>query len=189
MADSSSSETNVPVHEWSTGTLKIYHDDKINAVQLVAEAEFKRVDSDIDKLNTLLDERSVAQEKAVNAALISAKEAVDRAAVAQEKAIGAALTATQEAIGKSDTATEKRFESVNEFRKTLSDQTGTFLPRPEYSAQHKALEDRVTDLTNRMNLTAGEKQGSDITIGKIYAAIGVVGAILGILVLLANNVL
>lgn len=188
MADSSSSETNVPVSEWTTGTLKVYHDDKITAVKEISEAEIRRVDANVIKLNILLDERSVSQEKAVQAALVSAKEAVEKSAIAQEKAVSAALDATQEAINKSDAATEKRFESVNEFRKTLSDQTSTFLPRPEYMAQHKALEDRVTDLTNRMNLSAGKETGSKDNTARIYAFIGAVGVILGIIVVISNAI-
>lgn len=89
---------------------------------------------------------------------------------------------------KAETATEKRFESVNEFRQQLGDQSNTFLPRPEYNAQHKALEDRVTDLTDRMNKNDGARKGSEVTMGKISAVIAAVGTILGILVLLANGI-
>lgn len=156
----SSGETNVPVNQWTTGTLKIYHDDKISAVQAVAEAEVNRIDSDIKKLNILLDERSVAQEKAVNAA----------------------LKATQEAINKSDTATEKRFEGVNEFRRTLSDQTSTFIPRAEFAASHKGLEEKVTALTDRINITAGHKDGFDATKSDIYRAVGAGVAVLGLII-------
>lgn len=74
--------------------------------------------------------------------------------------------------------------SVNEFRQQLSDQTNTFLPRPEYNAQHKALEEKVALLTDIMN----QDKGGDLSMAKIYAAIGAVGVFLGIIVLLANNV-
>lgn len=114
--------------------------------------------------------------------------AIQAALVAQEKAVAAALAATKEAVLKAETASEKRFESVNEFRKTLSDQTNTFLPRPEYVANHKALEDKIQALTDRMNVTTGQSQGSDSTVTKIIAAIGVSATILGIIVLLANKV-
>lgn len=104
-----------------------------------------------------------------------------------DKAIQAALLAAKEAVLKAETATEKRFESVNEFRQQLSDQTNTFLSRLEYNAQHKAIEDRVTDLTDRLNRTAGAKEGSEITMSKIYGAIGAVGVVLGIIILIANR--
>lgn len=106
----------------------------------------------------------------------------------QDKAVQAALLAAKEAVLKAEVASEKRFESVNEFRQQLSDQTNTFLTRNEYAANHSALEDKLTGVVDRMNLADGKTKGSDITMGKIYAAIGAVGAILGILVLIANGV-
>lgn len=112
------------------------------------------------------------------------KEYFERRITDQDKAVQAALIAAKEAVIKAETATEKRFESVNEFRAQLADQSSTLMPRQEYSVQHKALEDRVTDLNDRMNKNDGAKQGSDITIGKIYAAIAAVGGVIGILVLL-----
>lgn len=144
-----SGETNVPIEDWTTGTLKIYHDEKI--------------------------------------ALL--KEYVGQRFIDQDKAVQAALLATKEAIQKAETATEKRFDSVNEFRAQLADQSNTLMPRQEYSVQHKALEDRVTDLNDRMNKVDGAKEGSQVTIGKIYAAIAAVGVILGIVIMIANNVI
>lgn len=106
----------------------------------------------------------------------------------QDKAVQAALLAAKEAVLKAETASEKRFESVNEFRGQLADQTATLIPRAEADSRFSALSEKVTDLTDRINKTEGAKAGSDVTIGKIYAAIGVVGAILGIIVLLANGI-
>ncbi len=51
---------------------------------------------------------------------------------AQEKAVKDALASADRAVNKAETASEKRLDSVNEFRKTLSDQTGTFLTRAEF---------------------------------------------------------
>lgn len=107
----------------------------------------------------------------------------------QEKAVSAALASAEKAVSTANVANEKRFESVNEFRAQLTDQTATFLPRKEYDARHETLESRVSELTDRMNRSDGQQKGSDLTIGKIYAAIAAVGAILGILVLVANGVL
>lgn len=71
---------------------------------------------------------------------------------AQEKAVQAALAAAEKAVTKAEVAAEKRFESVNEFRKTLSDQTASFLTRNEYNLQHQALSEKMDDVTVRMNL-------------------------------------
>jgi threonine aldolase len=54
------------------------------------------------------------------------------------------------AIAKSEAAIEHRFESVNEFRASLSDQTAQQLSRNEYHAAHDVLIERVNDLIARM---------------------------------------
>lgn len=48
------------------------------------------------------------------------------------------------AINKAEIATEKRFESVNEFRNTLSDQQKTFVTSGEYKSAHQNLTDLIT---------------------------------------------
>jgi hypothetical protein len=52
---------------------------------------------------------------------------MDQRFVASEKAVASALTAANLATSKAETAAEKRFDSVNEFRQTLSDQTKSFV--------------------------------------------------------------
>lgn len=67
---------------------------------------------------------------------------------AQTSAINAALQAAKEAVTKAETATERRFESVNEFRAQLSDQTKTF-----------ASSERVDIITDRLNRMEGHSGG------------------------------
>jgi hypothetical protein len=102
-------------------------------------------------------------------------EALTAALLAQEKAVATAMTAAEKAVTKAETANEKRFESVNEFRKTLSDQTASFPSRVEL----QALADRVTDLATRLDKAEGAKTGvSDGTklllqlAGLVVAAVG-----------------
>jgi hypothetical protein len=114
----------------------------------------------VDTLKEMVDRRFEDSDKAVQAALVSA-----------EKAVTAALTAAKEAVNKAEIATEKRFESVNEFRGQLADQSSNLLPRAEYASQHKAIEDKIQGLTDRMNLKDGASQGAEITWGKVYAFI------------------
>ena len=104
-----------------------------------------------------------------------------------DKAVQAALQATKEAVLKAEVATEKRFESVNEFRAQLADQSSNLMPRSEYTVQHKALEDKISELTDRFNQSEGANKGSQITKGTMFAAIGALGTILGIVVLVANG--
>jgi hypothetical protein len=106
----------------------------------------------------------------------------------QDKAVQAALLAAKEAVLKAEVASEKRFESVNEFRGQLADQTATLMPRQEYTVQHAALMEKVNDLTDRVNISDGKARGSQITVGKIYAGLGAAVTILSIIVILANKV-
>ncbi len=81
-------------------------------------------------------------------------------AASQDAAVKNALETSEKAITKAEGATERRFEGVNEFRQTLADQATTLMPRAEYSAQHKALEDKVDASEKRIN----ELQSTQISI-------------------------
>jgi hypothetical protein len=75
------------------------------------------------------------------------KEFLLRVIADQERMAVAALNASDQAIEKSETSNTKHFDSVNEFRKTLSDQTQTFMPRTEVAALIKALQDKLDTST------------------------------------------
>jgi PBP1b-binding outer membrane lipoprotein LpoB len=106
-------------------------------------------------------------------------QALTAALLAAEKAVQTALIAAEKAVAKAETANEKRFESVNEFRKSLADQTANFLPRNEYGSAHQSLIDKLNDLAARVDKTEGRTSGlSDGTKlllqlgGLVIAAIG-----------------
>ena len=65
-----------------------------------------------------------------------------------------------EATSKADTASERRFESVNEFRKTLTDQTLTFVTRNEYGGAHASLSDRLGKIENSLTAIESRTAGS-----------------------------
>ena len=95
-------------------------------------------------------------------------QALTAALLAAEKAVQTALIAAEKAVAKAETANEKRFESVNEFRKTLSDQTASFPSRVEL----QALADRVSDLATRMDKTEGRSSGLSTGWGVLVAVAG-----------------
>jgi hypothetical protein len=76
--------------------------------------------------DTLLNERKEAQQRAIDAAFLAAKELNAQA-----------LEAANDRFAAFVAATDKRFESVNEFRGTLSDQAATLLPRTEYEQSQR----------------------------------------------------
>ena len=88
------------------------------------------------------------------------------------------------------------FEGVNEFRKALSDQTATFIPRAEFDAAHASLSAQVTAVTDRMAAlelrltsrldlgqgadagTAGQRAEQRLNISQVIAALGFLAAVI-----------
>ena len=107
--------------------------------------------------------------------------------VAMREAVASALASADKALVKAETASEKRFESVNEFRQTLSDQATTLLPRSEYNVQHASLVDRSNITEGRINrieaANLGKREGLS-GVGSI-----VIGVISGLSLLVAFGAL
>lgn len=150
-----SGETEASVSGWTVDTLREHLAQQITAArdemrqqvadvrdvtrqQVTDQRDFTR--GAADDMRRLLDERYATQTKALDAAFKAA-----------EQAVAVALANAEKATGKAELAAERRFESVNEFRKALADQTATFLPRPEYDTAHAALAERVTGLSDRLS--------------------------------------
>jgi hypothetical protein len=109
------------------------------------------------------------------------QETTNRRFLGAEQAVNRALDAADKANVKSDAAIEKRFDGVNEFRKTLSDQTNTFMPRTEVEAIVKAQNEKIDDLrgTRRLGVTS---------IGTmVLGAAIVIGVVVQILVLVLRG--
>lgn len=80
--------------------------------------------------------------------------------------------ATKEAIGKADAATEKRFESVNEFRGQMADQSALFIARREVEAMVSAANEKIAGLNDRMNRNEGRGSGQHQLYGYLVGALG-----------------
>ena len=89
------------------------------------------------------------------------------------------------ALAKVETASERRFESVNEFRALVMDQQRTFITRAEFDAQHKALEDKLDDLTARVDSTSGGSASTRRLVGWGLAGL----AIFVTIIVFAANIL
>lgn len=98
---------------------------------------------------------------------------------AQEKAVAAALAAAKEAVVKAEAASDKRFESVNEFRKTLTDQTGTFIPRTEAEVKFKSLEEKVAEVRTFQVQALGRSEGINWLWGLLVGGGGLLVTALG----------
>lgn len=124
----------------------------------------------IDERNERYEQRFLAQEKAVAAALTAAKEAV-----------ASALAAAKEAVAKAETSADKRFEAVNEFRGQLADQSSTFLPRSEAGLALGAMGARIDDMTIKLNALIAQAAGwvgKSSGAGSLAASAGTVVSVL-----------
>lgn len=125
-------------------------------------------------------------------ALIAEKDKRDQQRYeAQTDAINAALLAAEKAVTKAEAANQRRFEGVNEFRQTLSDQAATFLSRAEFEAQRRADDTqrkaddlRMRDLAARVDKTEGKSAGLNAGWGYLIGAIGLFAAIVAVVVAL-----
>jgi hypothetical protein len=112
----------------------------------------------LETLKSLLDERE--------------GRALERRAADKEN-ISIAMSAAEKAITKADSALEKRLDGMNEFRASLNDQNAQFLPRAEYGVQHKALDEKVVDISQRLLTIEARKSGvgsvGNIVLGSLLA--------------------
>lgn len=99
--------------------------------------------------------------------------------LAQESAVTAALAAAKEAVAKAESASEKRFENTNEWRQVITDRDQTFVPRREmdgrlesHAQKLDAQDEKLNSIENRLAQSQG--RGSGLNSGWAYL-IGFVG--------------
>jgi hypothetical protein len=128
------------------------------------------------------EQRLLALETLIDAKLTTLRTIIELQA---EKSV-TALAASDKAILKAEIAVEKRFESVNEFRQTLLDQTNTFISRVEFEALRDTNSSRIADLASRLDKIEGKAVG--LNAGWIYllgglSAAGTVASIIAAILL------
>jgi hypothetical protein len=107
--------------------------------------------------------------------------------LAQDERVALALTSAQTAVTKAETATEKRFESVNEFRRTLSDQTQEFVTRREFEQIRDTNAERIREMQTRLDKTEGRSGGLQSGYGYLVAGIGAVVVIVNLAIYLLSR--
>lgn len=136
-------------------------------------AQTPPTDAQIDHLREIMDERDrqYAQRFAAQ------QEALAAALNAQKEAVANALSAAKEAVNKAEDAANKRFESVNEFRQTLTDQAATLVSKDSF----KALEDKVNSITARLDNTSASSAGASALWGYLLGGLGAVAIVVTIM--------
>jgi len=95
------------------------------------------------------------------------KQAIDSALAAAEKAITAAMAAAEKAVTKAEIAAEKRFDSVNEFRAAMKDQTASFADKVQTDFRLASVEKKIEN-------SSGRSEGIGQFWGWIVAGVGIV---------------
>jgi hypothetical protein len=89
----------------------------------------------------------------------------------------AAFGASEKAILKAESAAERRFESVNEFRAALSDQTARLMPRNEVENMFKSVNEKIDEMRKQLDLGAGRRVGGAALWGYIVGGVGLLVSI------------
>jgi hypothetical protein len=113
---------------------------------------FSRIIKDLDK-------QTGSRFKASNQISIARKEAINIAIKSVESTASAAQQASEEAVKKAEAASEKRFDSVNEFRKTLTDQATFFATKEEMENRFKTNADKIAELVAWRGRIEGREMG------------------------------
>lgn len=128
------------------------------------------------------DHRARASIMALEAALAERDRRYTERFAAQEGANQLALNAAEKAVLKAENASEKRFEAVNEFRATLSDQAATLISRKEVEALFSAVNSTLNRLENSDAAALGKGAGMSQLWGVIVASGGLAIGIGGLVV-------
>jgi hypothetical protein len=129
-----------------------------------------------------LDRQLADADKLTEARFVASRTLVD----SQAEKVALALAAADKAVSKAEMATEKRFEAVNEFRGQLADQTRTFTPRVESDAAMLRLNERLQELTDRINRKEGQAVGVQDNRSGLYAALAAVAVVISVVIVVAN---
>ena len=121
-------------------------------------------------LNEKIDDVEIRTQERFNLA----KQAIDAALMASEKAISAAMAAAEKAVTKAEVAAEKRFDSVNEFRAAMKDQTANFADRDQVDFRLASIERKIENWTGQASGVSGVW---GITVGIVGVAFGLAGII------------
>lgn len=149
-----------------------------------------------------------ASKEYLEAQISGLKETLIAQIVSQKEAINAALVSADKAVLKAESASEKRFESVNEFRATLSDQQRDMATKSEVDLRFRAVEDRLTEsmktrqaqsdalsariyeLSENMREAKGKSSGMSglwgLIVGGVVAGAAVIASIVAIATKLMN---
>lgn len=165
--------------------------------------------AEIEQTRRVVESKIEALDRLTDAKFVTFRTLID----AQAEKVALALAAADKAVSKAETATEKRFESVNEFRGQLNDQSRQFMPRSEADQLVQQLTQRVRELADaaagfmprteasvlfdrngeriqeiadRLNRNDGQTTGAKDNKAGLYAALAILTSVIVAVVIVAN---
>jgi hypothetical protein len=150
----------------------------------------------ISLLATSLDEQSRLRIEAVEGAVVRVEKAAEQHVEQLRREREMVTEAQMEAIAKAEGAAEKRFESVNEFRANLADQTASFIPREVHDAEIAALRKDIGEAKglaqSAKDQAAGKREAQEgmsktTALGIAFVAAGLSAVGIVVTVVLAAN--
>jgi len=151
-----------------TVSLKEYFERRLDAIEnMIAERS-----RDVEKVSLLQGINLKEEVKAL-------KELWDRTHNSIEQQMEQKFNGVRQAVTKAEVATERRFEGVNEFRSTLSDQQRSFMPRSEAEALLRGINDKIDEQGKRMTELVSERKGQRLGSTAVWGiTAGVIGIVL-----------
>jgi hypothetical protein len=98
--------------------------------------------------------------------------------VGLQEQLKSAIDGIDRAVTKAETANERRFEGVNEFRSTLSDQQRQFIPRLEVEAVLEGINQKIAEQEKRMAADSGERKGTRMGSAAVWGIAAMVFALI-----------
>lgn len=135
------------------------------------------------ELERRLEQLVNAGERLTDAKLANLSTLID----AHAERVVLALAAADKAVLKAEAATEKRFESVNEFRQTLSDQTRSFISKVEFDAVRHTNAERIADLASRLDKIEGKAVGLNAGWVYLLGGLSVAATLASVVVLIVQR--
>jgi hypothetical protein len=137
----------------------------------------------VETLHTHLRELIAASDRVRETEIAAVRQQIE----ATKEAASLAQSASDRAVEKAEIAAEKRFDSVNEFRSTLSDQQRTLMPRSEAEIRFAALATMIDALEHRATASTSQRSGIRDGWGYAVGAFGVLIALVTVISALSNR--
>lgn len=137
-------------------------------------------DPDLQRLEEFVRREIAALKDHLGELSIERQRALEAALAASDRAREAALTSAEKAVLRAQADIEKRFDSVNEFRRTLSDQAAAFATRNEVAQRFAALEKDMRVMEKQLDNAAGATSGRGGSWTYLIQGVSLVGTLIAI---------